>query len=170
MVKEIGGENIVKKINGKCCVYFWDTNIFLTSSEDWIYWEVCENEENNQRISILHPRMGYFDSRLVERGADVLYKEEEILLIFNGGNTVNFNDQKMSKFTNSAGQGLFKKSATHRLIDRTKSYFITPDKDYEKVGEVREVCFVEGLVHFKNKWFLYYAMAESKIAESINDE
>jgi predicted GH43/DUF377 family glycosyl hydrolase len=29
------------------------------------------------------------------------------------------------------------------------------------------VCFVEGLVPFKGKWFLYYGTADSKIAVSI---
>jgi predicted GH43/DUF377 family glycosyl hydrolase len=56
------------------------------------------------------------------------------------------------------------------LIDRTESFFIHPDKDYEKVGEVNEVCFVEGLVFFKNKWFLYYGTADSKIAVAISDK
>jgi predicted GH43/DUF377 family glycosyl hydrolase len=32
---------------------------------------------------------------------------------------------------------------------------------------VNEVCFVEGLVHFKQKWFLYYGTADSKIAVAI---
>jgi predicted GH43/DUF377 family glycosyl hydrolase len=52
---------------------------------------------------------------------------------------------------------------------RTASYFITPDKDYEKVGEVNNVCFVEGLVYFKEKWFLYYGTADSKIAVAVFD-
>jgi predicted GH43/DUF377 family glycosyl hydrolase len=45
-----------------------------------------------------------------------------------------------------------------------KSYFIYPDKPYEKTGEVNNVCFVEGLVFFRNQWFLYYGTADSKIA------
>jgi predicted GH43/DUF377 family glycosyl hydrolase len=35
------------------------------------------------------------------------------------------------------------------------------------VGEVNDVCFVEGLVHFKGKWFMYYGTADSKIAVAI---
>jgi predicted GH43/DUF377 family glycosyl hydrolase len=170
IVEEMGGKNVAKKINGKYWMYFGDTNIFLASSEDLINWEVCENEENNQRISVLHPRMGYFDSRLVESGPYALYQEAGVLLIYNGSNAANFNDESMSKFTYAAGQALFDKSAPHKLIDRTENYFIHPDKDYEKVGEVNEVCFVEGLVHFKDRWFLYYGTADSKIAVAMSEE
>jgi predicted GH43/DUF377 family glycosyl hydrolase len=56
------------------------------------------------------------------------------------------------------------------LIDRAEAYFIHPDKDYERVGEVNEVCFVEGLVYFKDKWFLYYGTADSKIAVAVRNE
>jgi len=37
------------------------------------------------------------------------------------------------------------------------------------VGEVNNVCFVEGLVMFKNKWFLYYGTGDSKIAVAISE-
>ncbi|MFK7932490.1 MAG: glycosidase, partial [Saprospiraceae bacterium] len=95
---------------------------------------------------------------------------EGILLIYNGSNAANFNDPALPKFTYAAGQALFNKNAPYQLIDRTESYFIHPDKDYEKVGEVNEVCFVEGLVYFQNKWFLYYGTADSKIAVAINED
>ena len=170
VVELIDGKNVAKKINGKYWMYFGDTNIFLASSKDLIKWEVCENEESKKMISVLHPRMGYFDSRLVEPGPYALYKDEGILLIYNGSNAANFNDPKLSKFTYAAGQALFDKNAPHKLIDRSESYFIHPDKDYEKVGEVNEVCFVEGMVYFKNKWFLYYGTADSKIAVAVNSE
>ncbi len=170
VVESKAGKNIAKKINGKYWMYFGDTNLFLASSEDLINWTVSENEENKKRISVLHPRSGYFDSRLVEPGPYALYKAEGILLIYNGSNAANFNDPNLLKFTYAAGQALFDKNAPHKLIDRTESYFIHPDKDYEKIGEVNEVCFVEGLVHFKNKWFLYYGTADSKIAVAVNDK
>ena len=151
-------------------MYFGDTNIFLANSEDLINWEVCENEENKKMISVLSPRAGYFDSRLVEPGPYALYNEEGILLIYNGSNAANFNDPNLPKFTYAAGQALFDKNHPYKLLDRTESYFIHPDKDYEKVGEVNEVCFVEGLVNFKDRWFLYYGTADSKIAVAVNDD
>ena len=72
----ISNKNITKKINGKYWMYFGDTNIFLASSENLIDWEISENEENKTKISVLDPRMGYFDSRLVESSPFALYKEK----------------------------------------------------------------------------------------------
>ncbi len=164
VVEVVGNKNIAKKIDGKYWMYFGDTNLFLATSEDLINWEVCKNEENKRMISVLHPRIGYFDSRLVEPGPFAIFKEQGILLIYNGSNAANFNDSNLPKFTYAAGQALFDKTKPYKLIDRTDNYFIYPDKDYEKVGEVNEVCFVEGLVQFKNNWFLYYGTADSKIA------
>ncbi|SOE20032.1 Predicted glycosyl hydrolase, GH43/DUF377 family [Spirosomataceae bacterium TFI 002] len=169
VVEQTGEKIIAKMIDGKYWMYFGDTNLFLASSSDLINWDVCINEENKQIITVLHPRMGYFDSRLVEPGPFALYKEEGILLIYNGSNAANFNDPQLPKFTYAAGQALFDKDAPHKLLDRTLGYFIYPDKDYEKIGEVNEVCFVEGLVNFKGKWFLYYGTADSKIAVAVND-
>jgi predicted GH43/DUF377 family glycosyl hydrolase len=119
-------------------------------------------------ITVLHPRSGYFDSRLVEPGPFAMYKEEGILLIYNGSNAANFNDPTLPKFTYAAGQALFDKDNPNTLLDRTPSYFIHPDKEYEKIGEVNEVCFVEGLVKFKDSWLLYYGTADSKIAVAVH--
>jgi predicted GH43/DUF377 family glycosyl hydrolase len=48
-------------------------------------------------------------------------------------------------------------------------YIIKPDKPYEISGQVNQVCFVEGLVEFKNKWYLYYGTADSKIAVAVKE-
>ena len=160
---------VATKIGGKYWMYFGDTNLFIAYSKDLINWKVAENEENKKMISVLHPRMGKFDSRLVESGPYALLRDEGILLIYNGSNAANFNDSKLPKFTYAAGQALFDKEKPYLLLDRTENYFIYPDKDYEKLGEVNEVCFVEGLVYFKNKWFLYYGTADSKIAVAVRE-
>lgn len=163
----IGDKIIAAKIKGKYWMYFGDTDLFIATSVDLIHWEVAENEESKKMISVLHPRMGYFDSRLVEPGPLALLQEDGILLIYNGSNAANFNDPSLPKFTYAAGQALFDKENPYRLIDRMEGHFIHPDKPYEKTGEVNEVCFVEGLVYFKNKWMLYYGTADSKIAVAV---
>jgi predicted GH43/DUF377 family glycosyl hydrolase len=170
VARQTGDKIIAAKIKGKYWMYFGDTDLFIASSDDLIHWEIAENPESKKMISVLHPRMGYFDSRLVEPGPYALIRNEGILLIYNGSNASNFNDETLPKFTYSAGQALFDKDQPYKLIARTDSSFIRPDKPYEKIGEVNEVCFVEGLVHFKNKWFLYYGTADSKIAVAIRDE
>jgi beta-1,2-mannosidase len=167
VAKSIGDKIIATKIDGKYWMYFGDTDLFMATSTDLIHWEVAENEENKKMISVLHPRMGYFDSRLVEPGPFALLQENGILLIYNASNAANFNDTSLPKFTYSAGQALFHKNKPYQLLDRTNCNFIHPDKPYEKVGEVNEVCFVEGLVYFHGKWFLYYGTADSKIAVAV---
>lgn len=170
IVAERRGEKMVAvKINGKYWMYFGDTDLYMASSDDLLHWNVAVNEESGKMITVLHPRMGFYDSRLVEPGPFALLQKDGILLIYNGSNAANFNDTAIPKFTYSAGQALFDKNNPYKLIDRAESYFITPEKEYEKKGEVNEVCFVEGLVYFKNKWFLYYGTADSKIAVAVKE-
>ena len=167
--KQNGNKITATKINGKYWMYFGDTELFMATSDDLIHWEVAENAESEKMISVLHPRMGYFDSRLVEPGPFALLKEEGVLLIYNASNAQNFNDTSLPKFTYAAGQALFDKNNPYKLIKRTDNFFIYPDKEYEKIGEVNEVCFVEGLVYFNSKWFLYYGTADSKIAVAVRE-
>ncbi len=164
-----GDKIIAVKIKNKYWMYFGDTDLYLATSDDLIHWEVALNEETQKMISVLHPRMGYFDSRLVEPGPFALLQKQGIILIYNGSNASNFNNPNIPKFTYAAGQALFDKENPYKMIDRMDTYFIHPDKPYEKTGEVNEVCFVEGLVFFKNKWFLYYGTADSKIAVAVKE-
>jgi beta-1,2-mannosidase len=170
VVEQKGDKMIAKRINGKYWMYFGDTNLFMASSVDLIHWDILEDGESQNMISVLHPRKGYFDSRLVESGPYAIYTQHGILMIYNSSNSANFNDNSLPKFTYAASQVLFDKNEPYKLIDRLNHHFIHPNKDYEKEGEVNEVCFVEGLVHFKNKWFLYYVTADSKIAVAVKDK
>lgn len=163
------GRIIATKINNKYWMYFGDTDLFMATSDDLIHWEVVENAENNKMISVLHPRPGYFDSRLVEPGPFALIRDEGILLIYNSSNALNYNDPDLPEFTYTAGQALFSKVYPFKLLDRMDNYFIFPEKPYEISGEVNRVCFVEGLVYFGDKWFLYYGTADSKIAVAVKN-
>jgi beta-1,2-mannosidase len=158
---------VAAKINGKYWMYFGDTDLFMASSDDLLHWTVLENEESKKPVPVLHPRPGYFDSRLVEPGPFALLRPQGILLLYNSSNAAANNDTSLPKFTYSAAQALFDAAQPWKLIDRSTTHFIHPDKPYEKLGEVNEVCFVEGLVYFNNKWFLYYGTADSKIAVAV---
>lgn len=162
-----GSKMVAKKIDGLYYMYFGDTDLFLATSKDLRHWEILENAETAIRLSVLKPRAGYFDSRLVEPGPYALLRKEGILLIYNSSNAANYNEVRFPKFTYAAGQVLFDAQKPYKVLARTQTPFIWPDKPYEKIGEVNEVCFVEGLVPFKGKWFLYYGTADSKIAVSI---
>ena len=164
------GKITATKIKDKYWMYFGDTELFMVTSDDLIHWQVVENEESRKMISVLHPRAGYFDSRLVEPGPYALLTEKGILLIYNSSNASNYNDPGLPDFAYAAGQALFDKENPFKLIDRMEDHFIYPDKPYEKTGEVNNVCFVEGLVYYKDQWLLYYGTADSKIAVAVKKE
>ena len=164
VVEQKGEKMVAKKINGKYWMYFGDTDLFMASSDDLLHWDALENSENQKLVSVLQPRAGYFDSRLVEPGPYALYTKKGIVLMYNSSNAANNNDTTQPKFTYAAGQALFDGNAPYKLLDRSSHYFIHPDKPYELIGEVNNVCFVEGLVFFKNQWLLYYGTADTKIA------
>jgi predicted GH43/DUF377 family glycosyl hydrolase len=167
VVKRVGDKLLAIRIHGYYWMYYGDTDLFLAYSKDLIHWSPALNEESGKRISVLHPRPGYFDSRLVEPGPYALLTEQGILLIYNGSNAKNYHDPNLPVFTYAAGQALFDKNAPEKLIDRTDTFFLYPDKEYEKSGEVNLVCFVEGLVPYHSQWFLYYGTADSRIAVAV---
>jgi|TARA_R110002096_G_scaffold50108_3_gene131867 predicted GH43/DUF377 family glycosyl hydrolase len=162
-----GNKVIAKKINNKFWMYFGDTDLFLAYSDDLINWSPLLEEGNLK--SVLKPRPGYFDSRLVESGPYALLREEGILLLYNGMNLgENENrDTTLAPGAYSAGQALFAKDNPGILIDRSETYFLTPEKPYETEGQVNLVCFIEGMVPYNGKWFLYYGTADSKIAVAV---
>ena len=167
--RQVGNKSVATKINGKYWMYFGDTDLFMAVSDNLLEWTPDLNDESKKMIRVLHPRPGYFDSRLVEPGPQAMITSEGILLIYNGSNAANCNDSSLPTFTYAAGQVLFDKDYPYKQIARMNTYFLHPNKDYEKTGEVNEVCFVEGLVYFKNSWFLYYGTADSKIAVAIKN-
>jgi beta-1,2-mannosidase len=162
------GEKIVAaKIGGKYWMYFGDTDLFVASSDDLIRWTPLE--ENNELKSVLSPRPGYFDSRLVESGPFALLRDDGILLIYNGMNLDTGGSPSLAPGAYCGGQALFAADNPSRLIDRLESPFICPDKKYETEGQVNQVCFLEGMVFFKGKWFLYYGTADSRIAVAVHE-
>jgi predicted GH43/DUF377 family glycosyl hydrolase len=167
IAKQEGDRITAIKIDGRYWMYFGDTDLFMTTSDDLRSWDVAEDKESSKMISVLHPRKGYYDSRLVEPGPFALLRDRGILLIYNGSNAANYNDTTLPVYTYAAGQALFDKDHPYKLNDRMEEYFIHPDKPYERTGEVNEVCFVEGLVYFNGRWFLYYGTADSKIAVAV---
>lgn len=165
-----GNRIIATRIKGKYWMYFGDTDLFMATSDDLIHWAAVEDEESKKLVPVLNPRPGYFDSRLVEPGPFALLRDQGILLIYNGSNAANNNDPALPRFTYSAGQALFDKEFPYKLIKRLDTCFLKPEKPYEITGEVNDVCFVEGLVYFNEKWFLYYGTADSRIAVAVSNE
>ena len=169
IVRQRGERFVMTKINGYYYMYFGDTNLYLARSKTLLDWEVLEDAEKGIAIEVLQPRPGYFDSRLVEPGPFALLTDKGVHMIYNASNSKNLNDNELEAFTYAAGQALFDSDEPWKLIDRSDSYFIYPEADFEKEGEVDLVCFVEGLVYFKNTYYLYYGTADSKIGVAILD-
>lgn len=162
-----GSRTVATKIDGKYWMYFGDTDLFVATSEDLIHWIPVESE--GQFKSVLKPRKGYFDSRLVESGPFALKTDNGIVLIYNGMNLETGGDTTLSPGAYCAGQALFSNEDPTMEIGRLENYFMKPDRPYELTGQINQVCFVEGMVKFQGKWFLYYGTADSKIAVAVSD-
>ncbi len=162
VARRVGDKIIAAKVNGKYWMYFGDTDLFLASSDDLIHWQSVE--EDGKLKPVLTPRKNYFDSRLVESGPYALMTERGIVLIYNGMNHDNQGDSTLARGAYCAGQALFDKDDPSILLDRLEKNFLQPDRPYEISGQVNQVCFVEGLVPFHGRWFLYFGTADSKIA------
>jgi predicted GH43/DUF377 family glycosyl hydrolase len=139
----------------------------MATSNDLLHWEPIE--ENGKLKSVLQPRKGYFDSRLVESGPYALLTEKGIVLIYNGMNHDTLGDSTLANGAYCFGQALFDSQNPTLLKSRLEKSFIKPDKPYEITGQINQVCFAEGLVYFKNRWLLYYGTADSKIAVAVKD-
>ncbi|WP_394995139.1 glycoside hydrolase family 130 protein [Emticicia sp.] len=167
--KKVGERFVATKINGKYWMYWGDTNLFLASSDNLTDWKILEDESGKPK-PIVKPRDDNFDSWLVESGPAAFIRNDGIFLIYNSANKGFQNKSKDSRNAYRAGQLLFDKNDPSKIIDRSKTFFFEPDKPYELEGQVNHVVFVEGLVNFKNKWFLYYGTADSKIAVAVSKE
>jgi predicted GH43/DUF377 family glycosyl hydrolase len=161
------GTPVAIKINGKYWMYWGDTDIFLATSDDLINWTPVETRAG-KLLSVFGPRRGKFDSNLVEPGPPAMIGEMGIGLIYNSRNIRSIGDTSLPDGTYAAGYIMFDKNDPAKVIERTDNYFMKPDKPYEINGQVNNVCFLEGLVNFKDHWYLYYGTADSKIAVAIN--
>jgi predicted GH43/DUF377 family glycosyl hydrolase len=175
---EADGRIVATKINGKYWMYWGDTQVWLATSDDLIHWtplEMAAGERPPVPLRstattvpdlkvVLPTRAGKFDSDLVESGPPAMLTDQGIRLIYNGRNEPAFGDKALPTGTYAAGQALFDRRDPTRLLQRTDTYFLRPERPYETTGQVNQVVFVEGLVRFKNRWLLYYGTADSKIA------
>jgi len=163
------GSIVATKIKGKYWMYWGDTDIFLATSEDLLDWEPVYDPSNELK-PILSPRAGMFDSRLVEPGPPAIVTEDGILLLYNSMNLDEGGDPDLPAGNYAASQALFSGDDPSVLIARKSDYFLSPERDYEKTGQIGNVCFVEGLSILQKKYFLYYGTADSKIAVTIAPE
>ena len=161
ILSRVVGERIIAtRVNGKYWMYFGVPDIRIATSDNLLDWTPLEDAEG-QAIKVLSARAGYFDSWLVEGGPPALITAQGILVLYNAGS--------LPSRTYSAGQALFDPRDPTKLIARADSAFLKPTESYERTGQYTAgTTFVEGLVQFRGRWFLYYGTADSRVGVAVS--
>lgn len=148
------GAVVPQKIAGKYWMYFLGTSADnkdqagLASSTDLLHWSEAT------QTPVLPVRPDRFDSRVAEPGPAPIVTPTGIVLIYNGA------DHKLVYRT---GVAVFDRNDPRKLIWRSDEPIFTPEKDWEKVGQVPNVVFVEGMIRRGNHWLFYYGGADKYV-------
>src|SRR5712664_4699552 len=161
-----------EKIGGKYWMYWLGTaadktdQMGLSYSSDLIHWSEATESP------VLPRRAGHFDSRVVEPGPPPMLTKDGIVLIYNGAD---------DKLVYSTGVAIFDRKDPRKMLSRTDQPIFAPERDWEKIGQVPNVVFVEGMVKTRSaedvagSWdyfFSYYGAADKYIgvaeAQAIN--
>jgi predicted GH43/DUF377 family glycosyl hydrolase len=169
ILSRIEGERIVAtRVNGKYWMYFGVPDLLIATSDDLIHWTPLEDADG-RAVKVLSPRPGYFDSWLVEGGPPALLTTHGIVVLYNAGNSGTHGDSTLPARVYTGGQALFDARNPIKLIARSNAPFIKPTEAYERTGQyVEGTTFVEGLVPFRGRWYLYYGTADSRVAVAVS--
>ena len=77
-----------------------------------------------------------------------------IVLIYNGAD---------DKLVYRTGVAVFDRKDPRKLIWRSEEPVFSPEKDWEKVGQVPNVVFVEGMVRRGDRYLFYYGGADTYV-------
>lgn len=169
LARLVGERVVASRVNGKYWMYFGVPDIRIATSENLIDWTPLEDAEGNA-VKVLSPRPGYFDSWLVEGGPPAILTSHGIVLLYNAGNSGTHGDSTLPARVYTGGQALFDARKPLKLLQRSTTPFIRPTESYERTGQyVEGTTFVEGLVRFKNRWYLYYGTADSRVAVAVSE-
>ena len=148
------GAIVPEKIAGKYWMYFLGTaadktdQMGLASSPDLLHW----TEET--KTPVLPKRPGQFDSRVVEPGPPPILTKDGIVLIYNGA------DDKLVYRTAVA---VFDRHDPRKVLYRSDQPIFAPEKEWEKVGQVPNVVFVEGMAKHGGSYLFYYGGADKYV-------
>ncbi|WP_372944472.1 glycoside hydrolase family 130 protein [Muriicola sp.] len=164
----VGGRLIAKKIMDKYWMYWGELFMNLASSEDGIHWDPLL-DEHGELLHVFEPTLNDFDSHLVEPGPPALYTEKGILVLYNGKNLSGEGaGSSVPENTYCGGQVLFGKENPAKLISRLEEPFICPSLSHEISGQYKAgTTFIEGLVYYRDRWFLYYGTADSMVGVAV---
>ena len=148
------GAIVPEKINGKYWMYYLgdargpNPQMGLASSDDLLHWTDALDHP------VLGNRTGKFDGRVVEPGPAPVVTADGIFLIYNGAG---------EDGVYATGWALFDKNDPAKVITRADAPIFSPTLEWEKVGQVPNVIFVEGMVREANRWLFYYGGADKYI-------
>lgn len=165
------GQQVISKVGDTYFMYWGEHRVWGATSENLTDWTPILDEDGELKV-VIAPRRGYFDSALTECGPPAIKTDKGILLLYNGKNQ-NHDDRRDRRFTAgtySAGQVLMDLNDPMKVIERLDVPFFRPMEDFEKSGQyVDGTVFIEGLVYFKEKWYLYYGCADSRVSVAVYD-
>ena len=148
------GAIVPEKINGKYWMYFLGTSSDgkdqggLASSPDLLHWaEVTP-------MPVLAVRPGQFDSRVAEPGPPPILTSDGIVLVYNGAD---------DNLVYRTGVVIFDRKDPSKLIWRSSAPLFSPEKEWEKGGQVPNVVFVEGMIKDQNRYLFYYGGADKYV-------
>ena len=148
------GAIVPEKINGKYWMYWLGTSadktdqMGLSYSTDLIHWtEATETP-------VLPKRPGKFDARVVEPGPPPILTSTGIVRIYNGAD-----DQLVYR----TGVAIFDRNDPNKLLYRSDTPIFAPEKEWEKVGQVPNVVFVEGMICQNGRGLFYYGGADKYV-------
>ncbi len=148
------GAIVPEKIDGKYWMYFLGTapdnndQVGLASSTDLLHWTEATD------TPVLPVRAGKFDARVAEPGPAPILTPKGIVLIYNGAD---------DKLVYRTGVAMFDRKDPRKLISRTDEPIFAPEKEWEKVGQVPNVVFVEGMVRQGKRYLFYYGGADKTV-------
>ncbi len=178
IVTRVAGDRLIAaRIKGKYWMYWGEGEIHLATSPDLIHWTPVE-DAHGAPLVLLGKRPGHFDSSFPEVGPPPVLTDRGIVVIYNGKNAPGGNgknasaggDPALGPNAYAAGQALFASDDPSRLLARLDEPFFKPEMPFEKTGQYAAgTTFVEGLVRFGQKWFLYYGCADSSVGVAVAD-
>ena len=165
------GKQVLTKIDGKYFMYWGEHAVYAATSDDLVNWTPILDEKN-ELATVIKPRPQYFDSALTECGPPAILTDKGIVLLYNGKNQTNDSkrDKRFTAGAYCAGQILTDPKEPMKVLQRLDVPFFRPMASFEKSGQyVDGTVFIEGLVFFKNKWYLFYGCADSQVSVAIYD-
>ena len=148
------GAIVPGQIQGKYWMYFLGTSADgkdqggLASSTDLLHWTEAT------KTPALPVRPGKFDARVAEPGPSPILTDKGLVLIYNGA------DEKLVYRT---GIAVFDRNDPRKLVWRSEQPVFAPEKDWEKVGQVPKVVFVEGMIERSGRFWFYYGGADKYV-------